>query len=112
MQSKKLFLITGISYLVGYTWLNAIIFAIALIVAQIPEGLFPTLTVVLSLAAKRMTSKNCLIKNLETVETIGLTSIIITDKTGVITQNRMIVSHIWANNSIIDSDNFYRHLDG
>ena len=98
--------------MVGYSWLNAIIFMIALVVAQIPEGLYPTLTVALSLAAKRMTTKNCLVKNLETVETLGLTSIIITDKTGVITQNRMIVSHIWANNSIIDSDDFYRHLDG
>ena len=97
--------------MVGYSWLNAIIFFIALVVAQIPEGLYPTLTVVLSLAAKRMTTKNCLVKNLETVETLGLTSMIMTDKTGVITQNRMIVSHIWANNSIVDSDDFYRHSD-
>lgn len=85
---------------------------IALVVAQIPEALYPTLTLVLTLAAKRMTIKNCLVKNLKTVETLGLTSMIITDKTGVITQNQMIVSHIWANNSIIDSDDFYRHLDG
>ncbi|XP_054166043.1 sodium/potassium-transporting ATPase subunit alpha-3-like [Oppia nitens] len=100
-----------ISSIIGYTWLNAIIFLIALFVAQIPEGLFPTLTVVLSLAAKRMTAKNCLVKNYETIETLGLTSIIITNKTGTLTQNRMVVSHIWANNSIIDSENFYRHLN-
>jgi len=78
---------------------------IALIVAQVPEGLFPTVTVVLTSAAKKMTSKNCLVKNLEAVKTLGLTSIIITDKTGTLTQNHMIVSHIWCNNSIIDSDN-------
>ncbi|CAG2110210.1 unnamed protein product, partial [Medioppia subpectinata] len=127
------------SYMIGYSWLSAIIFMIALFVAQIPEGLFPTLTVLLSLAAKRMTSKNCLVTNFETVETLesygciaykrmtsknclvtnfetvetlGLTSIIVTNKTGIITQNRMVVSHIWANNSIIDSENFYRHSDG
>ena len=100
------------SYYVGYTRINAFIFLIALIVGQIPEALNPTVIAVLTLAAKRMTAKNCLVKRMETVENLGSTSLIITDKTGVITSNRMIVSHIWANESIVDSENLYRHLDG
>lgn len=104
--------LSGTSYHVGFTWLNAFIFSVALIVGQIPEALNPTVVAVLTLAAKRMTAKNCLVKRMETVENLGSTSLIITEKTGIITSNRMIVSHIWANESIIDSENLYRHLDG
>ncbi|CAG2166040.1 unnamed protein product [Oppiella nova] len=81
-----------LSYTIGYSWLNAIIFMIALFVAQIPEGLFPTLSVVLSLAAKRMASKNCLVTNYETVETLGLTSTIIT--------NKQLDLNLWKQNSL------------
>ncbi len=110
---NNLFWRSGISYFfAGYTWLNAIIFVISLIIAQVPEGLLPTVVVCLTLKAKRMATKNCLVKNLEAVETLGSTSIIIVEKTGTLTQNRMIVSHIWCNNSIIDSDSLYRYADG
>ena len=54
-----------------------------------------TITVCLALTAKRMSSKNCLVKNLETVEALGSTTIICTDKTGTLTQSKMVVSHIW-----------------
>ena len=61
-------------------WLDAVIFLIGIIVANVPEGLLATVTVCLTLTAKRMASKNCLVKNLEAVETLGSTSTICSDK--------------------------------
>ncbi|PSN48224.1 Sodium/potassium-transporting ATPase subunit alpha [Blattella germanica] len=65
---------------------------LGIIVGNVPEGLLPTVTVCLTLAAKRMVSHNCLVKNLECVETLGSTSTICSDKTGTLTQNRMTFS--------------------
>uniref|UniRef100_A0A0N5A3I6 Sodium/potassium-transporting ATPase subunit alpha n=1 Tax=Parastrongyloides trichosuri TaxID=131310 RepID=A0A0N5A3I6_PARTI len=97
----------GITFLIialvlGYHWLTAVVFLIGIIVSNVPEGLIATVTVCLTLTAKRMASKNCLVKNLEAVETLGSTSTICSDKTGTLTQNRMTVAHMWYD-KVIDT---------
>lgn len=82
----------ALSIFLGNPFIGSLIFAIGIIVANVPEGLLPTVTLALSLASKRMARKNALTKNLEAVETLGSTTVICTDKTGTITQNQMRVS--------------------
>jgi len=77
---------------VGFEMVKNLVFAIGIIVANVPEGLLATVTVSLALTAKRMAGKFVLVKNMESVETLGSTSCICSDKTGTLTQNRMTVS--------------------
>ena len=90
--------------ILGYSWLDCMFFLVGIMVANVPEGLLPTVTVCLSLTAKRMASKSCLVKNLEAVETLGSTSTICSDKTGTLTQNRMTVAHMWFDNKNHETD--------
>merc|ERR1711962_276682 len=93
-----------IAFILGYNWLDAVIFLIGIIVANVPEGLLATVTVCLTLTAKRMAAKSCLVKNLEAVETLGSTSCICSDKTGTLTQNRITVAHMWYDDKIVEVD--------
>lgn len=80
----------------------AFIFAIGLTVANVPEGLLPTVTLALAASVQKMARKNALIKRLSSVETLGSTNIICTDKTGTLTRNEMTVRKVWLPWEIID----------
>jgi sodium/potassium-transporting ATPase subunit alpha len=85
----------AISRILGVPFWEDFIFAIGIIVAMVPEGLLPTLTLALVLATQRMVKRNVLIRYLPSVETLGSTTVICTDKTGTLTQNRMTVHRVW-----------------
>ncbi|MHB8841743.1 MAG: cation-translocating P-type ATPase [Candidatus Aquicultor sp.] len=80
----------------------SLLFAIGIIVANVPEGLLPTLSLSLALGVQRMARKHALIKKLSSVETLGSTSVICTDKTGTLTQNEMTVREIWVSRKVLD----------
>lgn len=82
-----------------------LIFAVGIIVANVPEGLLPTVTLCLSIAARRMADNKALVKNLDSVETLGCTTVVCTDKTGTLTANRMSLQRLFLNEcSHIESD--------
>ncbi len=80
----------------------AAIFAIGIILANVPEGLMPTVTMALALGVQRMAKRQALIKKLSSVETLGCTNVICTDKTGTLTTNQMCVRKIWVNDKVIE----------
>jgi P-type Ca2+ transporter type 2C len=83
-------------------FVGAFVFAIGCIVAFVPEGLLPTVTISLAMGVQRMAKRNALIKKLSSVETLGCTTVICTDKTGTLTQNEMTVKEIWASGNSYD----------
>jgi magnesium-transporting ATPase (P-type) len=80
----------------GLTLAAAASFAIGLLVANVPEGLLPTITLALAVGVREMARRGALVKRLSAVETLGSTSVICTDKTGTLTQNRMHVTTVWT----------------
>lgn len=81
-------------------WISAI-FGIGIIVANVPEGLLPTVTLALAMSSQRMAQRKALIKHLASVETLGCTTVICTDKTGTLTENRMKVDRLYADRVVI-----------
>ena len=88
----------AVGRLTGVPFWKAFIFAIGIIVAMVPEGLLPTLTLALVLATQRMATRNVLIRHLPSIGTLGSTTVICTDKTGTLTQNLMLVKQFFVGN--------------
>ncbi len=90
-----LFFFIGLS--ISSKIMASMIFAIGIIVANVPEGLLPTVTLCLAMASRRMARKNALIKRLDSIETLGSTTVICTDKTGTVTENKISVRTLFLN---------------
>ena len=86
----------ALSLLVGESARDGFLFGIGVTVALVPEGLLPTVTLALAIGAQRMARQKALVRRLESVETLGSTTFICTDKTGTLTRNEMSVASVWT----------------
>lgn len=80
----------------GMPLLATVLFAIGIIVANVPEGLLPTVTLALAMAAQRLAARKMLVRHLAAVESLGSVTVICTDKTGTLTENRMVPARLLA----------------
>jgi len=81
----------------------AVVFAVGLIVGNVPEGLLPVITLALAVGVRDLVSRGAVVKRLSAVETLGSTTVICTDKTGTLTENRMQVRGAWTAGGMLDT---------
>ena len=102
------FFILGV--IMGYNIITNFIFALGIVVANCPEGLLSTVTVSLAITAKKMLANNIMVKNLQSVETLGAVTCICSDKTGTLTKNKMTVVHVFYDGEIKKTDESQKNL--
>ena len=86
----------ALGWFFGQGFWNNFLFAIGIIIALVPEGLLPTVTLALAMGSRRMARRNALVRSLNAVEALGSVDLICTDKTGTLTQNLMTVRETWS----------------
>ena len=84
------------SFGAGLSLSNSVVFAIGLLVGNVPEGLLPVITLALAVGVRELARQGALVKRLSAVETLGSTDVICTDKTGTLTENRMRAQTLWT----------------
>jgi calcium-translocating P-type ATPase len=102
--------VTGIAFVpiavfgAGLSVSDSVVFAVGLLVGNVPEGLLPVITLALAVGVRELVREGAVVKRLSAVETLGSTDIICTDKTGTLTENRMRAVRIWTEADMIDLD--------
>jgi len=93
-----------IGFFIGNPFWTNLVFAIGIIVANVPEGLLPTVTLALTQSSLRMGKRNAVVKDILSVETLGSTTVICTDKTGTLTRNKLHVETCYLDFTEVDTD--------
>ncbi len=96
---------------IGITFWTNILFALGIIIALVPEGLLPEVTLALATCSQRMAKRNALVRHLPSVETLGCASVICTDKTGTLTENKMKVKKVFLCGEFVELQNLVMRCD-